>query len=361
MQILLWARVFPVKVVGSHLPRGPLVVVANHACFADAELLTRVSWRQIHFLATAEAFRNPLIAHIFRHSGVIPVRRYRPDVAPYRAMRRFLGAGEIVGINVEGEDTPLGDYQGCLPTVAALVTRLNVPVVPVGISGSFDAGPRWAGILRRRPVTLRVGSPIAFDRNDPKEAIDTAIAALLDEQEQHLHLDGLPRERLYRVLWACPNCFEQSAWSPTNLHCGTCGAYFEPTPDGFFVDQNGRIRTLAALGRPVFAHAAFVNSIVCRARGFHEPVDRVKIGRLDSLGEQILRVSHEALSFDSLTIPLHEILTVSVEGGDRLQIATEEGMWQFRPLSESAFRLREAVRSWTHGSHQSADRLSARS
>lgn len=349
------------KVVGNPLPAGPLVVVANHACFADAEFLTRISWRQIHFLATAEALRNPLIAHLFRHSGIIPVRRYRPDVTPYRAIHRFLQAGEIVGINVEGEDTPLGDYQGCLPTVAALVARLGVPVVPVGISGSYDAGPRWAGVLRRRPVTLRVGSPIAFEGPDPKTTIDEAIIALLEEPEQHVHLDGLPRDKLSRVLWACPRCFDQRSWSSSRLCCDSCGAHFDPTPDGFFVDETGRVSTLAALGRPVFAQAISTNAIVCPAQGFHEPADRVTIRRLDPLGEQVLRVSKGDLSFGSLTIPTHQITSISVEGSDLLQIATEDGMWQFRPRGESAFRLREVMRSWTHAGRRRIAQASARS
>jgi 1-acyl-sn-glycerol-3-phosphate acyltransferase len=191
--------VLPVRVTGERLPPGPAVVVANHACFADCAFLTRISRRRIHVVATVEAFRRSrLLAHVLGGAGVAPVRRCRHDLHLHRTVGRLLTAGAVVHLNVEGEASPRGEYRGALPVPAQLVARLGVPVVPVGISGSYDVGPRWAGVVRR-PVTLRVGQPIAFAGRDPEEAIDAAITALLDAPEPALHPDGPPLGRLHRV------------------------------------------------------------------------------------------------------------------------------------------------------------------
>jgi 1-acyl-sn-glycerol-3-phosphate acyltransferase len=340
-QLAFLFGLFPVRVRGGRLPAGPVVVVANHACFADGAFLTRISWRRIHFVATAEAFRRRrLVGHVLRGAGVVPVRRYRHDLHLHRTVRRLLAAGRVVGLSVEGEASPWGDYRGALPVLAALVARLGVPVVPVGISGSYDAGPCWADTLRRRPVTLRVGEPIAFDGRDPKEAIDAAVVALLDAPDQPVHLEGLPRDRLYRVLWACPRCAAEGAWHAAEL---ACGARFAPTPDGLLRDELGRTDTLASLGRALTAGPVFGGESVCPARGLRERSPFGQIEPLEPMGDGILRVSPSALAFRGLTIPMSRILSVSTEEAELLQVATGDQMWQFRPEGVSVFRLRRIV------------------
>jgi 1-acyl-sn-glycerol-3-phosphate acyltransferase len=59
-------------------------------------------------------------------------------------MLRLLAEGEVIGMAVETERSVLGRYQGVPEDVAGIIARLGVPVVPVGISGSYDSGPRWA-------------------------------------------------------------------------------------------------------------------------------------------------------------------------------------------------------------------------
>ncbi|HZC06264.1 MAG TPA: 1-acyl-sn-glycerol-3-phosphate acyltransferase [Ktedonobacterales bacterium] len=355
IQILVAARALPVTVEGrANLPRGPYVIVANHACYMDPAFLSRLTWRPIRFLATAEAFRPRLFGWALRRSGAIPLRRYRVDSVACRAMLHRLAYGEIVGLFVEGERSPLGVYEGAMPRAAGIIARLGVPVIPVGINGDYDAGPRWSDTLRRRPVTLRVGPPIDFTGKDPRQALDVAISALLDTDGPRVHLKGLPRAKLSRVLWACPRCLDEPQWDAAALRCGACGARFTPTPDGLFADADGRTQTLATLGERLVAVAHSVPEITCDAQGAYERKPVGPIRPLEPIGAGSLHLSREALTFTPhapsacapVSIPMWRIRSVTTERADTLQVATATSVWQFQPSGASAFRLYQIVMAW---------------
>lgn len=355
IQFLVAIRVLPVTVEGrANLPCGAYVVVANHVCYLDPVLLSRHTWRHIRFLSTAEAFRPRLFGWSLRRAGAIPLRRYRIDPVSCRSMLRHLSYGEIIGAFVEGERSPLGVYEGAMPRAAGIIAQLGVPVVPVGICGSYDAGPRWASKLRRRPVTLRIGVPIDFTGKDPTQAIDEAISALLDTTVPRVHLAGLSRERLSRVLWACPRCQEESGWNAAALRCDACGASYTPTDEGLFTDTDGKASTLAELGEPLMMAAAAVPEIACPAAGAFERSMVGPIHPMEPLGDGMLRITRDTLtftpctagSFAPLTVPLRQIRSATTERADTLQIATTESAWQFKPVEMSVFRLHQIILVW---------------
>jgi 1-acyl-sn-glycerol-3-phosphate acyltransferase len=329
----------------------------NHACYLDPALLSRLTRRRIRFLATAEAFRPRLFGWALRRAGAIPLRRYCVDAVACRKMLRRLSYGEIIGAFVEGERSPLGMYEGAMPRAAGIIARIGVPVIPVGVCGSYDVGPRWADALRRRPVTLRIGPPVIFSGQPPEQAIDAAISALLDDTVPRVHLAGLRRERLGRVLWACPRCLEERQWDVVALRCGACGvcgARFTPTDQGLFADVDGRALTLAELGRPLVAAAPTIAEITCSAAAFHAGSLLGAIRPLEPVGAGTLRLTHTELIFTpdapgSLaphTISMRRIRSATTERADTLQVATDKELWQFKPQAMSVFRLHQIVMTW---------------
>lgn len=358
IQALVAMRVLPVTVEGrERLPGGPYALVANHACYMDPVFLSRLTWRRIRFLSTAEAFRTRLLGWALRRAGAIPLHRYRIDPVACRAALRSLSYGEITGHFVEGERSALGVYEGAMPRAAGIIARLGVPVIPVGIIGDYDAGPRWSDALRRRSVTLRVGPPVAFTSGDPARDIDQAISALLAGSAPLVHLPGLDRERLSRVLWACPRCRAEKPWHPADLRCDACGARYTSADDGLLHDERGQAHTLATLGEPLLRAASTVAEITCPARGAYERSPLGPIRPLAPLGAGTLRMTRAALTFTPeppdapgafapLSIPMREILSATTERADTLQVATATGTWQFRPASASVFRLRQIIMDW---------------
>jgi 1-acyl-sn-glycerol-3-phosphate acyltransferase len=344
-QLLMRARVIPLEISGlENLPRGPFVLVGNHSCYLDPFLIACVTWRKVHFLTTAQAFRTPFMRWVLGRIGTVAMRRYRSDVLALRTARWLLDQGAIVGYLPEGERSPLGVYEGALPGTGALLARRGVPVVPVGIIGAYDVGPRWSGVLRRRPVRLRVGPPIVWGGDDRNRTLDAAIAALLAGAEPRVRLAGLPLSKLHRVLWSCPRCGDEPGWRAAELRCVACGGNYAPTSDGLLADESGATRTLASLALPSFEGAAAGVPIRCRAHGFHEADIFGPIRALEPLGEELLEILPDAIAFGTLRVPMASIRTATTERADTLQIATSTEMWQFRPARESVFRLQAAVR-----------------
>ncbi len=339
-------RVLDVRIEGrEHLPRrGPVVLVYNHACYLDAGFAGTATGRPVHHLTTAEVYRRGTMRWLVSHFVNVPVRRYRPDPTAMRAVLRLLDEGAVVGIAVEGERSLLGDYQGALPDVAGIVARLGVAVVPVGLSGNYDAGPRWADVVRRRPVRVRVGPPIAFG-GDPAAVIDDALRRLLDADPQPLRLTGLPMAKLGRVLWRCPRCGDVGRWRAAALGCDGCGARFTGTAEGWLRDERGARTTIAALGTSVAAfpeedRLAVVGS-VWREGSMYGPIKP-----LLPVARGQVAVTPDAIAFDGGQVPLRVVRRVSTERADTLQIATLAAMWQVRVAEGSAFRLARAVRRW---------------
>jgi 1-acyl-sn-glycerol-3-phosphate acyltransferase len=170
VRLLMYLQLFPSRVEGrDNIPRrGGVVLVGNHASYLDGFYMTIATRRQVQVLVTAEAFRKGIIRWLLRQARAIPVRRYRSEPEARGEMLRVLAEGGIVGVFPEGERTPLGQRQRSLAGSAHLIARLPYPVIPMGISGAYDVGPRWADVLRRRPVVVRVGRPIAWSADrDP--------------------------------------------------------------------------------------------------------------------------------------------------------------------------------------------------
>jgi len=339
---LLWAAgragLIPVRAEGrEHVPAsGPVILVANHTCYLDPAFLIAAQDRPIRFPTTAEVFRRPLGRWFMGRMGTICVRRYRSDPTAAAAVVDALAAGEVVGFFPERERSVTGSYQGADPTVAAIAARLGAPVVPAGINGGYQFGPRWAETLRRRPVLVRFGPPVDFTGREAAEAIDAAIRALLDHDPQPLDLTGLPRHHLGRLLWQCPACRAADGWRPADLACDRCGAAWEPGPGGF-LDGPGGPTTLGALA--LTQREGPWPPVELPATAECEPSMWGPPRPLEPRGRALLRVDAHGLRFGGLEIPAGAIRTVSTERADTLQVATAEAMWHFRPEGGSVFRL----------------------
>ena len=346
-QLLVLAGALPVSVQGSeHIPKkGPALLVPNHVCYLDPAFVGRATRRVIWFTTTAEAFRAGPLAFVLRRMPAVPLRRYRPDPAACREVMRLLEEGELVCIFPEGERSPHGGRQAPSPQASSMIARLGVPVIPIVMVGGADVGPRWANVLRRRPVVVRVGPPLTLTEEGAVSQIVEAWDRLSPERDEPVRLAGLDRAKLSRILWRCPACGNEGAFRPAALACEACGSRWRPTDGGFLADSTGAVTTLAGLARAVLAFPD-PPPLRARARGYVERSMSGPIRPLDPLGEGELRIDACGLSFDGLNVPPVDIRSVTSERADTLQVATAAGMWQFRPRDKSVFRLKNALDQW---------------
>lgn len=146
------------------LVEGGLLVASNHVSFLDPPLIGSAFREPIHYFARRTLFDHPVANFLFTRVNAIPVNQDKPELSSLKQVIGLLKEGEKVVIFPEGERSLDGVMKSDgEPGVGMIVSKAGVPVLPVRLFGPEKALPRGSGKIRRHPVTLVVGEPIAFD------------------------------------------------------------------------------------------------------------------------------------------------------------------------------------------------------
>ncbi len=172
-------------------PRGPMLVVLNHASLLDVPALMVLDpFPDTATVVKAEMFRLPIIGWILHQWGAIPVERAGRDSASIRSMLGVLRAGGVLAVAAEGTRTRSGRLEAINPVLARIAASANVPILPVGIGGSFAALPPGAAFPRPKPITVRVGPVFrlqhGMDATEAARRVRAEIARLLPPEMQPL-------------------------------------------------------------------------------------------------------------------------------------------------------------------------------
>lgn len=143
---------------------GPFVLVANHQSLLDPLFVQVACRRHLHTLTKSTQFGVPFFGWMLPRVKAIPTRRYRVDPQAVRMVLRRLSQGEAVGIYPEGERSWDGYLQPFRRGTLRLLLGAGVPIVPCGISGAYDAWPRWSRLIRKRKVRINFGRPMVWPR-----------------------------------------------------------------------------------------------------------------------------------------------------------------------------------------------------
>jgi 1-acyl-sn-glycerol-3-phosphate acyltransferase len=167
---------------------GPAVLAANHSSHLDGMLINTASLharrRSVAFLAAADVYNSNRIFQIMCDIvKCIPVKRHESDRAALLKTIRLLRQGELVGIFPEGKRSRDGSMGRGKEGVAAIALATGFPVIPVGISGTFEAFPREAKVIKPTKVKLKFGTPLRFDKekHSPPERISWVRDQIMDE------------------------------------------------------------------------------------------------------------------------------------------------------------------------------------
>jgi glycerol-3-phosphate O-acyltransferase / dihydroxyacetone phosphate acyltransferase len=231
-----WIWFFFERVEVRHLERvpsaGPVLLCINHPNnLIDSLLVGAVLPRQVHYLATATLFRNPLIARLLVALGVIPVHRKADDpdrmdrhMAMFAACDEAFGRGRLVAIYPEGATCAESMVQPIKTGAAriALGYEAHAPrrltVVPVGLS--FQARTRFRGrVLVSFGESVPVSPHVAVYREEPVKALHaltTAIQSAMEREVVHVErIDTAALARAAKVLYR--GAIERDLWEERGL------------------------------------------------------------------------------------------------------------------------------------------------
>ena len=163
-----------------HLPReGGVLIASNHQSFVDIPLVAvATSPRHVAFVARSTLASSRLVMFLMRQSGSIFVRQGTADRAALEDMIAHLEQGDCVAVFPEGTRTHDGSLGPFRPGAAVAARRAGVPVVPLAISGAFEAWPRERLFPRPRRITVRFGPPLP-PGEDTLERARSTIATMM--------------------------------------------------------------------------------------------------------------------------------------------------------------------------------------
>lgn len=158
---LFFAAIVRRQVTGlENIPAAsPCVLIFNHLSNFDPPLIFSVLRRTDVTGLLASEYRERLFHRLaLEWVGALWIRRGASDRAALKAAMKLLDYGWIVGIAPEGRRSPTKSLIAAKRGPAFLASYANVPVLPVGVTGTERIG--WSlKRLRRAPVTLRFGKP----------------------------------------------------------------------------------------------------------------------------------------------------------------------------------------------------------
>lgn len=165
-----------------HIPEeGAAILASNHLSYLDHFLMPALVDRPVYFISKAEHFDVPVQSWLFEQWGVIPLARGEGDEDALKKAKGILDDGNLFGIYPEGTRSLDGRLHKGHTGVARLALDADVPIVPVGMQGTYEALPKGQTVPRFTDVTVRFGEPLTFpERAGEHEDYDT-VRKVTDE------------------------------------------------------------------------------------------------------------------------------------------------------------------------------------
>jgi 1-acyl-sn-glycerol-3-phosphate acyltransferase len=154
--------IYRVRVIGrKNVPKqGALILAPNHFSQMDHFFVGIYLRRKIRFMAKSQMFGPRVLTYIYKHGGVIPIRRGKHDEKAFETAFEVLGQDEMLLIYAEGGRSRSGELGEPKPGVGRLALESGAQVVPVAIHGSAKVR-RWKR-LNFPKVTVQYGEPLSF-------------------------------------------------------------------------------------------------------------------------------------------------------------------------------------------------------
>ena len=149
-----------------NLPKkGPFIIAANHVSYMDHFMMSQLVPyldRKIHFLAKKEHFEGFFKRAWHTYAEAIPIDRQKGGKETLKLAIKALKEGKIIGIHPEGTRSLTGKLQKAKTGVARLALISKVPVLPVGLVGTFEILPKGKYIPKFKKAVMNIGEPIYF-------------------------------------------------------------------------------------------------------------------------------------------------------------------------------------------------------
>ncbi len=198
-RVIAWLLFRPKVAVTEHIPpQGGVLIVSNHPTYLDPVLLAIVSPRPLSFVAKRPLFSVTFVRTFLWLTDCIPVEQDAPDRRALRLSIQKLKSGDALVIFPEGTRSDHGRLRPFQLGPALIAAEAQVPIVPCGIAGTYQAWSLEAPLPKPAPVSIVFGSP--FRLTLPPDLPRREGLQVLAEQMRReiVHLMGIAERWLHQ-------------------------------------------------------------------------------------------------------------------------------------------------------------------
>ncbi len=168
-----------------NIPEGPCIIAPNHQSFFDALFVTTLmrtkQIRNTFFYAKAQHVEKPFVKFIANNNNIIVVDLNKNLKESIQKLAEVLKQKKNLLIFPEGTRSENGDVGHFKKTFAILSRELNIPIVPVTISGANYAMPKGSFFPKPfKRVTVEFLKPI-YPKNMSYEHISNTVRNKIKE------------------------------------------------------------------------------------------------------------------------------------------------------------------------------------
>ncbi|MBW2979865.1 1-acyl-sn-glycerol-3-phosphate acyltransferase [Candidatus Woesearchaeota archaeon] len=160
------------------------ILAANHNSYIDHMIINAVAIlhlnKMVSFLAKKEHFEGGFQRQWHVWFRAIPIDRQAGGKEALKKAIKHLRKGGLIGIYPEGTRSSTGKIQRGKTGVARLAVFAKVPVIPVGIKGTFDILPKGKLIPKPKRAEMSIGKPIYLDKYYGQEENRKVIRRITD-------------------------------------------------------------------------------------------------------------------------------------------------------------------------------------
>lgn len=169
--------------LGNVPKKGAFIIATNHVSYLDPIIIplifAKYFKRKVHFLAKKEFFEG-FTGKIFgAATGGIALDREKGGTIGLKIALEAIKHGSIIGIFPEGGRSNNRKLQKGKTGAVRLALAARVPIVPIGIKGTYDLWSRHQKLFRmKKIVKVNIGKPIYFDKHYKKTITKKLLRAL---------------------------------------------------------------------------------------------------------------------------------------------------------------------------------------
>lgn len=161
---------------------GNFIIAPNHQTFLDGQIcvagLDNKALRNTYYYATEEHVRGAVIVYLANRLNIVRMERRNLKNSILK-LGEVLKKGKNLVIFPEGRRTEDGNVGVFKKTFAILSKELQVPILPVRISGGFEAMPRGKKFPNNHKITVEYLKPILPSPDDTYNEISEKVKAAI--------------------------------------------------------------------------------------------------------------------------------------------------------------------------------------